>query len=165
METVRSMTKKTVSLFAISCMLFIIVGPFAALTTYLLAQSPGTFSDQAIKPGETFSQNKAARTLEVWGTPASLDLQGVQCKLGDKSIKLENEWTAVDIKGTEAILLFQGNYTVFDRISCAGGGLEQIHLSDRFPMDKARIIIILSLVATPIAGGFGIFLFRRASRR
>ena len=155
------MTQKTISLFALSCMLFIIIGPLAALTAYLLAQSPGTFANQAIEPGETFSQKKAARTLEVWGTPASLDIQGVQCVSGDQPIKLENERTTVNMKGTEAVLLFHGNYSVFDRISCTGGGLEQIHLSDRYPMDKARTIIISSLVATPIVGGFGIFLFRR----
>lgn len=158
---VRSMTKKTISLFAVSCMLVIIVGPLAALTAYQLAQSPGTFANRAIEPGEIFSQNKAAKTLEVWGTPASLDRQGVQCVSGDQPIELENARTTVDIKGTEAVLLFQGNYTVFDRISCAGGGLEQIHLSNKFPMDRARTIIIAALVATPIVGGYGIFLFRR----
>lgn len=155
------MTKKTVSLFALACMTFIITGPFAAWTAYKLAQPPGTFSDQVINPGETFSQTRASKTLAVWGTPASLDIQEVECKLEDESIKLEKDRITTEIKGTEAVLLFDGNYTVFDRISCQGGGLEQIHLSNRFPMDKARKIIIASLVATPLLGGFGIFLFRR----
>lgn len=155
------MTKRMVSLFALACMTFIIIGPFAAWTVYKLAQPPGTFSNQVIHPGETFSQTKAGKTLAVWGTPASLDVQDVQCKIGDRAIKLKKERTAIDIKGNEAILLFDGNYTLFDRISCEGDGLEKIHLSNRFPMDKAQKIMIVLLVATPLAGGLGIILFRR----
>lgn len=155
------MTKKTVSLFALSCMLFIIVGPFGAWMVYKQAQPPGQFSNQVINPGETFSSTRPSKTVAVWGTPANLDIQGVQCKLEDEPIKLEKERTTTDIKGTETVLLFDGDYTVFDRISCEGGGLEQIHMSTRFPMDKARTFMTALLVATPIVGGFGIVLFRR----
>ncbi|MCJ7843544.1 hypothetical protein MUB24_22245 [Lederbergia sp. NSJ-179] len=155
------MTRKVALLLAIACMTFIIIGPFAAWMTYKLAQPPGTFTNQVISPGETFFQTKAAKTLAVWGTPANLDIQAVQCKLDDELVMLEKERTITDIKGAKAVLLFDGDYTVFDRISCEGGGLEQIHLSNRFPMDKARKIIITSLVATPLLVGFGIFLFRR----
>ncbi|RWR12622.1 hypothetical protein QNH23_16385 [Siminovitchia fortis] len=155
------MIKKTATLFSLACITFFITGPFASWMIYKKAQSPGTFSNQVIKPGETFSQMKAGKTLEVWGAPASLDIQGVQCKSGDELIELEKERTAIDIKGKEAVLLFDGDYTVFDRISCEGGGLEEIYLSNRFPMDKARKIIISLLVTTPLVGGFGIFLFRR----
>lgn len=158
-----NMTKKTVSLFALACVAFIITGPIAAWTAYKLAQPPGTFSNQVINPGEAFSPTRSSRTVEVWGTPADLDIQGVQCQLKDESIKLDTERNTTDIKGTKAVLLFvnDGDYTVFDRISCEGGGLEQIYMSTRLSMDKARIIIIASLVAAPLAGGFGIVLFRR----
>lgn len=155
------MLKKTVTLFSLACITFIITGPFTAWMIYKQAQPPGTFSNQVIKPGKTFSQTKAAKTLAVWGTPASLDIEGVQCKLNDQLITLEKELMTVDIEGNEAVLLFAGDYTGFDRISCEGGGLEQIHLSNRYPMDKAQKMIIVSLVATPLVGGFGIFLFRR----
>lgn len=157
------MTKKTVSLFALACMTFIVVGPFGAWMVYKQAQPPGWFSNEVINPGDTFSPTSASRTVAVWGTPATLDIQEVQCTLEDEPIKLDKERTTTDIKGAEAVLLFtnDGNYTVFDRISCEGGGLAQIHMSNRFPMDKARKIIIALLVATPIVGGFGVVLFRR----
>lgn len=155
------MTRKAVSLFAIACMTFIITGPFAAWIVYKLAQPPGTFSNQVIHPGETFSQTKAGKTLAVWGAPASLEIQEVQCRVDDRPIKLKKERTTTDNKGNEVILLFDGNYTVFDRVSCEGGGLEEIHLSNRFPIDRARKIMIGSLVATPLVGGLGIVLFKR----
>lgn len=161
-----TMTRKTISLFALACLTVIITGPFGAFMAYQKAQPPGTFIHKVIEPGDSFSPTSASRTVAVWAIPSDVQVDAVNCTLDGEQIQLDQERSVTDINGTEAVLLFtnRGDYSVFDRVVCTGGGIEEIRMSARLSESNSRIMMGMSLGAIPIMAAFGYFLFKRGYR-
>ncbi|GGP13747.1 hypothetical protein [Oceanobacillus neutriphilus] len=160
--------KKVISLFAISCMLFIIVGPLAIWVIYQKATFPGELTSSEIATNETFSPADHRKATEIWAYPVTTNLNEVRCvtEKDSEEVPLNSKSTEAAFSDTKVTHLFtnDGDYSHFDRIQCQDGGLESIFISSHFSDQTAHRLIIAISIATPVLVGTGFILYRRNQR-
>lgn len=154
---------RTVSLFAIACLAALVVGPFAAWMAHEQGAMPGSFSAERHAAGEEFRVSEPGRNVGVWALPADVDRASVRCTSNGESLELaESRTTQLD--GESAALLLDDEFLSLERLSCSGGGLQEIAISSRLAESTARTMMIGALVATPVLFVVGLVLRRRGFR-
>lgn len=159
----RSSVDRVVSLFAIACLAFLVVGPFAAWVAHERASLPGNVHQERYRPGEEFRVTEAGSSAAIWALPGDVDRGAVRCTSNGEALELAPENTT-EIDGTTAVLLLDKEFLSLERLSCSGGGIDQLAVSTRLAESSARTLTVGALVATPILFVLGIVLRRRGYR-
>lgn len=154
---------RTVSLFAIACLAALVVGPFAAWMAHEQGAMPGTFSAERHSAGEEFRVSEPGRNVAIWALPAEVDRASVRCTSNGELLGLAEERTT-QVDGESAVLLLDDEFLSLERLSCSGGGVQELALSSRMAESTSRTITIGALVATPALFVVGLVLRRRGFR-
>ncbi|WP_293781724.1 hypothetical protein [uncultured Aeromicrobium sp.] len=124
---------------------------------------PGHFESTRIAAGEEYRPTRAGQQFAFWALPEDVDRGSVRCTDDGETLELADPATT-EIDGQSAVLLIDATFTALDRVSCTGGGIDEIAVSMRVAESTARTIIIGALVATPVLFVVGLVLRRRGFR-